>query len=243
MGMASAAPHLRCAPLRTSGRLGPPGLALRAGRSHREIREVTESRSPEGGTYGPRLANHRSASVPDMALSDLSAPAAVLRALEEYDDIGQAAFLDRYGFGRARSYFVIRDGQRYDSKAIAGAAHGYEFGRHCCIEERLAAKAELGEDRPTEPELAAYVSHLVATFDPRSCVSCSLFSYCRGETAWIGLSAAPAHRDRDPAVDEARARRARRRHRGGGRSSARIHHHASHRNCRRPAHLDAAPTG
>ncbi len=48
-------------------------------------------------------------------------------------------------------------------------------------EERLAAKAELGEDRPTEPELAAYVAHLEATFDPRSCVSCSLFSYCRAE--------------------------------------------------------------
>ena len=47
--------------------------------------------------------------------------------------------------------------------------------------ERLAAKEKLGEDRPTEDELAGYVAHLTATFDPRSCVTCSLFSYCRAE--------------------------------------------------------------
>lgn len=47
--------------------------------------------------------------------------------------------------------------------------------------ERLAAKEKLGEDRPTEDELADYVAHLVATFDPRSCVTCNLFSYCRAE--------------------------------------------------------------
>lgn len=48
-------------------------------------------------------------------------------------------------------------------------------------EERLAVKANLGEDAPAEHELAAYVEHLRATFDPRSCVSCNLFAYCRSE--------------------------------------------------------------
>jgi hypothetical protein len=48
-------------------------------------------------------------------------------------------------------------------------------------EERLAANVELGEHRPEEDELADYVAHVEATFDPRSCVSCNLFDYCRSE--------------------------------------------------------------
>lgn len=52
--------------------------------------------------------------------------------------------------------------------------------------ERLSAKEELGEDRPTEDELTDYVAHLTATFDPRSCVTCSLFSYCRDELRTSG---------------------------------------------------------
>ncbi len=47
--------------------------------------------------------------------------------------------------------------------------------------ERLDIKEKLGEDRPEEAELADYVSHIEATFDPTSCVSCSLFNYCRQE--------------------------------------------------------------
>jgi hypothetical protein len=49
----------------------------------------------------------------------------VLLALAEFDDLGRAAFLAKYGFGDARSYFLVHDGRRYDSKPIAGAAHGY----------------------------------------------------------------------------------------------------------------------
>lgn len=49
------------------------------------------------------------------------------------------------------------------------------------VEERLQEKHRLGEDRPTEAELADYVAHVAATFDPGACVSCSLFSYCRVE--------------------------------------------------------------
>ena len=30
----------------------------------------------------------------------------------------------------ALSWVVIKDGREYDSKAIAGAAHGYQFARH-----------------------------------------------------------------------------------------------------------------
>ena len=35
-------------------------------------------------------------------------------------------FLLKYGFGKARSYFLVQNGRSYDSKAIAGAAHGYQ---------------------------------------------------------------------------------------------------------------------
>jgi 5-methylcytosine-specific restriction protein A len=59
-----------------------------------------------------------------MSLSDLTA-AAVNAAIDEYDQLGGEAFLAKYGFGPAKDYFVIRDGKSYDSKAIAGAAHGY----------------------------------------------------------------------------------------------------------------------
>ena len=50
---------------------------------------------------------------------------AVVRALDEYDRLGGERFLAQYGYGRAKEYFVERDGRRYDSKAIAGVAHGY----------------------------------------------------------------------------------------------------------------------
>lgn len=48
-------------------------------------------------------------------------------------------------------------------------------------DERLAAKEKLGDGRPSESELSDYVAHVAATFDPRSCVTCTLFSYCRSE--------------------------------------------------------------
>jgi 5-methylcytosine-specific restriction enzyme A len=53
----------------------------------------------------------------------------VLKAIDEYDELGQDAFLSRHGFGSARSYFLIRNGKTYDSKAIVGVAHGYLPGR------------------------------------------------------------------------------------------------------------------
>lgn len=63
-----------------------------------------------------------------MALSDLT-PDAVRSAVEEYQTLGRAKFLKKYGFRQARSYFLVIDEERYDSKAIAGAAHGYLMGR------------------------------------------------------------------------------------------------------------------
>ncbi|MEU0989061.1 HNH endonuclease signature motif containing protein [Streptomyces sp. NPDC005953] len=54
---------------------------------------------------------------------------AVLRAIEEFDRLGRDAFLTAYGFHPARSYFLVYEGRRYDSKAVFGAAHGFLPGR------------------------------------------------------------------------------------------------------------------
>jgi hypothetical protein len=40
--------------------------------------------------------------------------------------LGRERFLAKYGFGKAREYFVFHEGRHYDSKAIAGVAYGYE---------------------------------------------------------------------------------------------------------------------
>ncbi len=64
-----------------------------------------------------------------MGLSDLSDRSAVLQAISEFDELGRAAFLARYGYEPARSYFVVHDGKSYDSKALAGVAVGKQFPR------------------------------------------------------------------------------------------------------------------
>ena len=51
-----------------------------------------------------------------MALADLTSADAVFRALEEFDRLGREEFLARHGFEKARRYFLVRNGQRYDSK-------------------------------------------------------------------------------------------------------------------------------
>ena len=61
-----------------------------------------------------------------MALSDVTA-SGVERAIVDFDRLGRDSFLARYGFGKARGYFLIRSGRRYDSKAVVGAAHGYDL--------------------------------------------------------------------------------------------------------------------
>jgi 5-methylcytosine-specific restriction protein A len=65
---------------------------------------------------------------PAVVYPDVTERAAVLAAIEEFDRLGREAFLERHGFGRARGYFLVHDGKRYDSKAIAGVAYGYQHG-------------------------------------------------------------------------------------------------------------------
>lgn len=51
---------------------------------------------------------------------------AVLKAIREFDELGRERFLEKYGFGPARTWRLIHEGASYDSKAIYGAAFGYE---------------------------------------------------------------------------------------------------------------------
>jgi 5-methylcytosine-specific restriction protein A len=74
----------------------------------------------------------------------------ILQAVAEYDRFGQDRFLEKYGFGKARSYRLVVDGKTYDSKAIVGAAHGFLPGR-----ESLAAADFSGG--------AATVGHLLTS--------------------------------------------------------------------------------
>ncbi len=82
-----------------------------------------------------RLATLPGASAYDcrVALRELSRHE-ILQAVAEYDRLGQERFLEKYGFGMARSYRLVVDGKTYDSKAIVGAAYGFLPGR-----ESLAA--------------------------------------------------------------------------------------------------------
>lgn len=62
-----------------------------------------------------------------MSLSQLTDREAVLRAIREFDELGREQFLEKHGFGPARRYFVVHEGRRYDSKALAGVAYSYQF--------------------------------------------------------------------------------------------------------------------
>jgi hypothetical protein len=62
-----------------------------------------------------------------VGLGDLSDRGAVLTAIDEFDRLGRQPFLSKYRFGPARTYFLQHQGRLYDSKAIAGVAHGIQF--------------------------------------------------------------------------------------------------------------------
>jgi hypothetical protein len=64
-----------------------------------------------------------------MGLRDVTDRNAVLAAIDEFDALGRDAFLSKYGFGPARKYFVTHTNHDYDSKALLGAAHGFQHGR------------------------------------------------------------------------------------------------------------------
>jgi hypothetical protein len=63
-----------------------------------------------------------------MALGDLT-EAAVRQAMAEFGRISREEFLAKYKIYKAREFWVTEDGRAYDSKALAGAAHGFLAGQ------------------------------------------------------------------------------------------------------------------
>ncbi len=84
-----------------------------------------------------------------VAYAELTDVAAVERALEEFDRLGRHAFLQKYGYGEAREYFLVTESGRYDSKAIFAAAYEYQHGIAVSNDEihggRGAAASRLAE--------------------------------------------------------------------------------------------------
>jgi hypothetical protein len=62
-----------------------------------------------------------------MTLAAITSREAVLKAIEEFDQLGREAFLQTYGFGYAKEYFLFYKNRFYDSKAIVGVAHKFQF--------------------------------------------------------------------------------------------------------------------
>lgn len=62
-------------------------------------------------------------------LNQLQSATAVQAALDEFDSLGRTKFLEKYGFGKSREYLVRnpRTGTTADSKAIVGAAYGFQY--------------------------------------------------------------------------------------------------------------------
>ncbi len=80
-------------------------------------------RRPDGKALPDASAYHGRVALPELSRRE------ILQAVAEYDRLGQDWFLEKYGFGAARSYRLVVDGKTYDSKAIVGAAHGFLPGQ------------------------------------------------------------------------------------------------------------------
>lgn len=52
----------------------------------------------------------------------------VLAAIQEYDEVGQEAFLDRYGFAPSQDYVLRHSNRSYDSKALLAASLRHATG-------------------------------------------------------------------------------------------------------------------
>lgn len=62
-------------------------------------------------------------------LAAIRSPEAIQAALDEFEQLGRNAFLERYDFGKSKTYFVRnpKTGNLCDSKAIAGVARKYQL--------------------------------------------------------------------------------------------------------------------
>jgi len=66
--------------------------------------------------------------MPRISILRLTDPEAVRKAIAEHDRLGAQAFRELYEYGEADHYFLLHDGRKYDSKAIAGVAYQFQHG-------------------------------------------------------------------------------------------------------------------
>ena len=81
-------------------------------------------RLPDSQRSRVRERGSPSSSFSDPVLSRLTSRDAVISAITEFDELGREGFLEKYGFGPVRRYFLEHNSRHYDSKAIVGAAYG-----------------------------------------------------------------------------------------------------------------------
>lgn len=71
-----------------------------------------------------------------MALGDITRDG-VLTAIREHDRIGEQAYFKKYGFEAATKYWLVHDGRRYASKAIANVAQALGMKRRYSHDIRI----------------------------------------------------------------------------------------------------------
>lgn len=86
------------------------------------------------------------------SLDELTSADAVRRAMALFDELGRDAFLERHGYGRAHRFWLVEEGGRYDSKAIAGVAWGFQ---HAGGRRALAHTAFSGGEATVKRKLEA----------------------------------------------------------------------------------------
>lgn len=59
-------------------------------------------------------------------ITSVTDPEAVRMAMRRFDELGEAEFLDRYGYGMPTKYWLVDADRSYPSKAIMGVAFGFQ---------------------------------------------------------------------------------------------------------------------
>jgi 5-methylcytosine-specific restriction enzyme A len=72
-----------------------------------------------------------------VALGDITREG-VLTVIDEYREIGQSAFFERYGFRAATKYWIVHEGAAYASKAVANVAQAVGMKRPYAHDIRIA---------------------------------------------------------------------------------------------------------
>ena len=65
----------------------------------------------------------------------------VVRAIQEYDQLGPESFYSTHGFGPTTTYDLVWDERRYPPKAILGTAYEFATGRRLASGDFEGGKA------------------------------------------------------------------------------------------------------